>query len=92
MTILKRALLGSLRIAFLGSLKVALSVYALFLSDTSYAGALTEGNGRVGDTGRTARPKEVAMALPTSGKRDPMPRAAHASGRLEFGLLGRPNT
>lgn len=57
MTILKRALLGSLRIAFLGSLKVALSVYALFLSDTSYAGALTEGNGRIGDTGRTARPR-----------------------------------
>ncbi len=51
MTILKRALLGSLRIALLGSLKVALFVYALFLSDTSFAGALTEGNGRVGDAG-----------------------------------------
>ena len=45
MTILKLALLGSLRIAFLGSLKVALFVYALFLSDTSFAGAVTESSG-----------------------------------------------
>jgi hypothetical protein len=43
------ALLGSLRIAFLGSLKVALFVYALFLSDTSFAGGVTEGNGNVDD-------------------------------------------
>jgi hypothetical protein len=50
MTILKLALLGSLRIAFLGSLKVALFLYALFLSDTSFPGAVTEGNGHVGAT------------------------------------------
>jgi hypothetical protein len=43
MDILKLALLGSLRIALLGSLKVALFVYALFLSNTSFAGAVTEG-------------------------------------------------
>ena len=51
MTTLQRALLGSLRIAFLGSLKVALFVYALLLSDTSFAGAVTESNGHVGATG-----------------------------------------
>ncbi len=50
MTILKLALLGCLRIAILGSLKGALFVYAIFLSDTSFAGAVIEGNGDVGDT------------------------------------------
>ncbi|MGH6823454.1 MAG: hypothetical protein ACREC4_08185 [Methylocella sp.] len=50
MTILKLALLGSPRIAVLGSLKVALFVYTLFPSDASFAGAETEGNGHVGDT------------------------------------------
>jgi hypothetical protein len=45
MIILKLAVLGSLRIALLGSLKIALFVYTLFLSDTSFAGAVTEGNG-----------------------------------------------
>jgi hypothetical protein len=49
MTILKLALLGSLRIAVLGSLKLALFVYTLFLSDTTFSGAVTEGNGQVGD-------------------------------------------
>jgi hypothetical protein len=51
MATLKLALLASLRIAFLGSLKVALFVYALFLSDTFFAGAVTEGkgNGNVDD-------------------------------------------
>jgi hypothetical protein len=49
MTVLKLAIFGSLRIAILGSLKVALFVYALFLSDTFFGGAVTEGNGRVGD-------------------------------------------
>lgn len=38
MTILRRAFLGSLRIALFGSLKAALFVYALFLSDTPFAG------------------------------------------------------
>jgi hypothetical protein len=50
MTILKLALLGSLRIAILGSLKLAFFVYTLFPSDTSFAGAVTESNGDVGDT------------------------------------------
>ena len=49
MAILKLALIGSLRIVFMGSLKVALFVYAIFLSDTPFAGALPEGNGYVGD-------------------------------------------
>ena len=50
MTILKRALLGSLRIALVGSLKLVLFVYTHFLSETSFAGRVTEGNRRVGDT------------------------------------------
>ncbi|MDQ6868082.1 MAG: hypothetical protein M3178_06650 [Pseudomonadota bacterium] len=49
MTILKLALLGSFRIAILGSLKLALFVYTLFLSDASFAGGAPEGNGHVGD-------------------------------------------
>jgi hypothetical protein len=49
MDILKLALLGALRIALLGFLKVALFVYALFLSDTAFAGDAPEGNGHVGD-------------------------------------------
>jgi len=44
MTILKIALLGSLRIVLLGSLKLALFVYTLFLSDTSVTGRVTEGS------------------------------------------------
>jgi len=39
MNILKLALLGSLRIAFFGFVKVALCAYTLFLSDTAIAGA-----------------------------------------------------
>jgi hypothetical protein len=39
MNILKLALLGSLKIAFFGFLKVALCAHALFLSDTAFAGA-----------------------------------------------------
>lgn len=50
MTILKRAILGSVRIALLGSLKAALFVYAFFLSDTSFAGGVTEGKGDVAET------------------------------------------
>ncbi|HEY8032300.1 MAG TPA: hypothetical protein VIF02_07965 [Methylocella sp.] len=50
MTILKRALLGSFRIALFGSLKAALFVYVFFLSDTPFAGAVAEGDGDVGDT------------------------------------------
>ena len=44
MNILKLALLGSLRIAFFGFLKVALCAYTLFLSDTAFAGTAREGN------------------------------------------------
>jgi len=39
MNILKLALLGSLRIAFFGFVKVALCAYTLFLSDMAFAGA-----------------------------------------------------
>ncbi|HUZ90677.1 MAG TPA: hypothetical protein VMU78_02065 [Methylocella sp.] len=46
MTILKVALLGSLRIVFMGSLKAALFVYASLLSDTAFADGVSEGNGR----------------------------------------------
>ena len=48
MNILKLALLGSLRIVFFGSLKVALCAYTLFLSDTAIAGTARESNGHVG--------------------------------------------
>jgi hypothetical protein len=50
MNILKLALLGSLRIAFFGFLKVALCAYTLFLPNTAFAGAACEDNGQVGDT------------------------------------------
>jgi hypothetical protein len=48
MTVLKLAFIGSLRIVFMGSLKIALFLYAIFLSDTPSAG-VPEGNGYVGD-------------------------------------------
>jgi hypothetical protein len=44
MTIVKLALIGFLRIAFFGSLKVALCAYTLFLSDTAFTSAAREGN------------------------------------------------
>ena len=50
MNILKLALLGSLRIAFFGFLKVALCAYTLFLPDAAFAGAACEDSGQVGDT------------------------------------------
>ncbi|MGH6848527.1 MAG: hypothetical protein ACREC0_14185 [Methylocella sp.] len=50
MSILKLVLFSSLRIAILSSLKVALFVYTLLPSDLSFAGAVTEDNGHVGDT------------------------------------------
>jgi hypothetical protein len=50
MNILKLALLGSLRIAFFGFLKVALCAYTLFLPDAVFAGAACEDSGQVGDT------------------------------------------
>ena len=49
MNILKLALLGSLRIAFFGFLKVALCAYTLFLSDTAFAGTARKGNGQASD-------------------------------------------
>jgi hypothetical protein len=57
MNILKLALLGSLRIAFFGFLKVALCAYTLFLSDAAFAGAAREGNGQVGDTASCGAPE-----------------------------------
>jgi hypothetical protein len=50
MNILKIALLCSLRVAFFASLKVALLAYTLFLSDTAFASAVSEGYGNAGDT------------------------------------------
>ena len=57
MSILKLALISSLRIVFMGSLKVALFVYATFLSDTPFAGAVPEGNDYVGDNTSYAAPE-----------------------------------
>jgi hypothetical protein len=48
MSILKGALLGSLRIAFFGTLKVTLFVYTLFLSDTVVSALASDGNGPAG--------------------------------------------
>ena len=56
-SILKLALISSLRIVFMGSLKVALFVYATFLSDTPFAGAVPEGNDYVGDNTSYAAPE-----------------------------------
>ena len=63
MTILTRAVLGALRIAFFGSLKIGLFTYAFFLSNTTLVengpdgrdGELPADNGH---TGRSFRPKE----------------------------------
>jgi hypothetical protein len=63
MTILKRALLGSLRIALLGSIKVALFTYTLFPTDTALASGGSENNGLLP---LGARQNETA--LPTSTK------------------------
>ena len=75
MNILKLALLGSLRIAFFGFLKVALCAYTLFLSVTAFAGTAREGNGHVGGTASDAAPEG---AIPTSGKRAATLPAARA--------------
>lgn len=55
MILLKLALLGSLRIVFMGSLKAALFVYALFLSDMALAGAAPKGDGYVGGNANTGQ-------------------------------------
>ena len=55
MNILKIALLCSLRVAFFASLKVALLAYTLFLSDTAFASAVSEGYGNAGDTASCRR-------------------------------------
>ena len=74
MNILKLALLGSLRIAFFGFLKVALCAYTLFLSDTTFAGTAREGNGNAGDTASSAGPEgnrhvDIASYSSPGGKR-----------------------
>jgi hypothetical protein len=54
MTILKHAVLSSLTIAFFGSLKIALFVYTLFLSDTAFASVGSASDGRhIASYGRT---------------------------------------
>jgi hypothetical protein len=49
MTILKQALLCSLRIVVLGALKLSLFAYTLFLSGAAFAGAVPESKGYVGE-------------------------------------------
>ena len=79
MTVLKLALFGSLRIAILGSLKGAFVVYALFLSDTSFGGAVTEGNGHVGDPA-------YATESGGNGNANIGEAGARAGKRLELGF------
>ena len=61
MSILKVALLVSLRVAFFGSLKVALFVYTLFLSDTAAPVPVPGGNGPAG--GVTTKTLDQPTAL-----------------------------
>jgi hypothetical protein len=72
MNILKLALLGSLRIAFFGILKVALCAYTLFLS----AGTAREGNGQASDTVSYGPPEGNSNA--NVAKRDATLPAARA--------------
>jgi hypothetical protein len=76
MNILKLALLGSLRIAFFGILKVALCAYTLFLSDTAFVGTAREGNGQASDTVSYGPPEGNSNA--NVAKRDAtLPAARH---------------
>jgi hypothetical protein len=65
MTILKHALLGSLRIVFLGTLKFALFAYSLFLCDTAFVGAVPEANSNATSeqAGPAAQKAAVGMAI-----------------------------
>jgi hypothetical protein len=63
MNILKLALLGSLRIAFFGFLKVALCAYTLFLSDTAFAGTRARVMARLATLFPTAHPKVAATPI-----------------------------
>ena len=76
MNILKLALLGSLRIAFFGFLKVALCAYTLFLSDTAFAGTAREGNGQASDAVSYGPPEGNSNA--NMARRDAMLPAARA--------------
>ena len=76
MNILKLVLLGSLRIAFFGFLKVALCAYTLFLPNTAFAGAACEGNGQIGDTASYDAPEGNSNA--NMARRDAMLPAARA--------------
>lgn len=49
MTILKLALIALLRIVLMGSLKLALFIYAICLSDTNFCESIAEGKGYVGE-------------------------------------------
>ena len=57
MNILKRALLGSLRIAFFVALKAALCVFILFLPDATFAGTEQQRGGQMGKTASSATPE-----------------------------------
>ena len=77
MTVLKLALLGSLRIIAFGSLKIGLFVYALFLSDTVVVAMVPEGTRYVGDRNSFAAPEARSRATVT--QQDAWPPADRAS-------------
>ena len=77
MTILKLVLIGSLRIVFMGSLKVALFVYAIFLSDTPLLAPFPTAMVMLATMLPTPRQKAT---MATSGKRAPLLSAARRSG------------
>ena len=60
MKILKLALLGSLRIAFFGAVKVALFAYTLSLPDTALASPASEDNVHMGNEALGAVPESNA--------------------------------
>ena len=64
MNIFTALLLSSLRLAFFGVLKVALSIYILFLSDSPLGGAASDDDGRTRDTASNAA--HEASVTPTS--------------------------
>jgi hypothetical protein len=64
----KLVLLSSLRLAFVGVLKVALFVYILFLPDSPLVGIAPEGDRRTGNTAANAA--QEAGAAPATLRRD----------------------
>ncbi len=56
MTILKQALLGSLRIVVFGALKLSLFAYTLFLTGAAFVGAVSERKDYIGENASYAAP------------------------------------